>query len=303
MLAEMGRLISPTPLKLPLRATLEPANSSTYLKARCSISVDVAATESDFCVDTDVSLPTFAPSLTLTLNVSKPVATPGDTLTYTATLTNTGVTLSVKGTISVRNPNSSTATLASWYDFLSVDPKGRCGDADEDRSGHDKNHWTPIAGAAGAQSGHKPSESAPVSTGETFSATPVKASGVTYATGADTITGTTIARDATALWNFTASVPLSPSQAAALFKGSVAYPIRESFHAEPAAGESGNSNVATVSADNAGITLAFGGKDNHVPSDRVFTDNGVVLVPVNAWGPFGFSAVFHDATNLLEVTR
>jgi hypothetical protein len=58
---------------------------------------------------------------------------------------------------------------------------------------------------------------------------------------------------------------------------------------------------ATVSPDDTGIAITQGGKESHVPSDRIFTDNSVPLVPLDAFVPLGFSATFRDAKNILEV--
>lgn len=60
---------------------------------------------------------------------------------------------------------------------------------------------------------------------------------------------------------------------------------------------------ATVSAKDAGTSLVAGGKELLIPSDALWTDNKVVLAPVDAIAPLGFAAAFHDATNLLEITR
>jgi RHS repeat-associated protein len=193
-----------------------------------------------------VKVASLSPSISLTLGADRASATPGQAITYTAVVTNTGTTLTISGQIEAANNSSHAAIIAAWYDAISSDPKGRCGDSDDDGHGHDRNHWSPLAGAAGAKAGYTPVVKAPISTGMTFTAVPVAAAGVTYATGPDTITGTNISRGATARWNYTAVIALTPSQAAALFKGAAALPIRESFYAEPTTGNSRDSGESTV---------------------------------------------------------
>lgn len=146
----------------------------------------------------------------------------------------------------VTNPNRNAASLAAWYDYVSFDPKGNCSRDDNDNDDHNTTHWVPLAGAAGATKGYTASGKAPISTGETFTAAPVPSDGVKYSTGADKISGTSIGHGATARWKFTALIPLTSSQAAALFKGGVAYPIRASFHAEGPTGNSADSDEATI---------------------------------------------------------
>ena len=195
---------------------------------------------------TTVRTANLTPVIGVTLGVDKSTAVPGDTLTYTALVTNSGVSLVVTGQISAKNESSRTATVGSWFDYISYDPKGKGGDRDDDGYGHDRDRWIPIAGAAGAAAGHSPAVKPPLSTGMTFAATPIASSDVTYAAGADKIDGTQIGRDATARWSFTATIPLTAAQAAALIKGSAALPIRTNFHAEAMTGTRKDSDEPTV---------------------------------------------------------
>jgi len=158
---------------------------------------------------TTVRTANLTPVIGVTLGVDKSTAVPGDTLTYTALVTNSGVSLVVTGQISAKNESSRTATVGSWFDYISYDPKGKGGDRDDDGYGHDRDRWIPIAGAAGAAAGHSPAVKPPLSTGMTFAATPIASSDVTYAAGADKIDGTQIGRDATARCSFTATIPLT----------------------------------------------------------------------------------------------
>ena len=197
-------------------------------------------------LESAVSVPAMSPTTSLTLAVDRGSANPGQALTYTASVSNTGTTLTLTGTIEVTNPHHNTVSLAAWYDYVSFDPKGNCSSDDNDNDGHNSTHWVSLAGAAGATKGYTASGKAPISTGETFSATSVPSEGVKYSTGSDTISGTSIGHGDTARWKFTAVIPLTSSQAAALFRGSVAYPIRASFHAEGPTGNSHDSDAATI---------------------------------------------------------
>ena len=201
-------------------------------------------------LETSVGFPTLSPSISLSLAVDRQTAIPGDKLTYSAVVTNTASNLTITGEIQASNSNRTAATIGAWYDVVSSDPKGRCGDCDQDSHGNDKDKWTPLAAAAGELAGHMPVQKAPTAPGMTFSAVPVTAKGVTYPSGTDTISGTSIGPSATARWEFTAVLALTPAQAKALFKGSEALPIRQSFHAEPTSGIIADSNEATLASVN-----------------------------------------------------
>ena len=201
-----------------------------------ALACDTRERNENLRLETSVGSPTLSPSISLSLAVDRQIAIPGDKLTYSAVVTNTGSNLTLTGEIEASNSNRTAATIGAWYDVVSSDPKGRCGDCDQDSHGNDKDKWTPLAAAAGELAGHMPVQKAPTAPGMTFSAVPVPAKGVTYPTGTDTLSGTSIGPSATARWEFTAVVALTPAQAKALFKGSEALPIRQSFHAEPTSG-------------------------------------------------------------------
>ena len=71
--------------------------------------------------------PTIAPVLKLTLAVDKSAAIPGDTLTYSSTVTNTGATLAFSGTDFAQNNGNIAATVSAYYDdveYYSTASKG-----------------------------------------------------------------------------------------------------------------------------------------------------------------------------------
>src|SRR4029077_10537129 len=85
---------------------------------------------------------TLPPSLGLTLAVDQTSAIPGDTLTYSGTVTNSGATLTLSGDFTASAPGSSTATVRSYWDNVATSL--------------DSTNWTALAGKAAAQPGHTP---------------------------------------------------------------------------------------------------------------------------------------------------
>lgn len=161
--------------------------------------------------------PTIAPVLKLTLAVDKSAAIPGDTLTYSSTVTNTGATLAFSGTDFAQNNGNIAATVSAYYDdleYYSTASKG----------------WVALAGTA-ASTG-TPVVTPPIKTGMTFSATGVTANGVTYPSSGDPILGTQINTTATAAWNFQASVSVTPSLIAILKDPTKVNGVRNVIHLE-----------------------------------------------------------------------
>jgi len=158
------------------------------------------------------------PTLGLGLTVDKPAAIPGDTLTYTATLTNTGANLKLTGTFVAQN-SSNPATVAADYDYVEY-------------FSIQANAWIPLAGAAASQAGYTPVETPPVTTGLSLAATGRPTAGVTYGTGADHIVGTAIGGSKTATWDYTATIFLSPTQLALLLDPAKVSKIRNVVHFE-----------------------------------------------------------------------
>ena len=161
--------------------------------------------------------PTIAPVLKLTLAVDKSAAIPGDTLTYSSTVTNTGATLAFSGTDFAQNNGNIAATVSAYYDdveYYSTASKG----------------WVALAGTA-ASTG-TPVVTPPIKTGMTFSATGVTANGVTYPSTGDPILGTQINTTATAAWNFQASVSVTPSLIAILKDPTKVNGVRNVIHLE-----------------------------------------------------------------------
>jgi RHS repeat-associated protein/uncharacterized repeat protein (TIGR01451 family) len=183
-------------------------------------------------VDTTVLTPT----LDLAFNVDQDDAIPGDVLTYTAIATNAGATLTLSGTFTVENLSDVAATVA-YYDDL-VDYQPITGD-----------EWTPLAGAAAALPGYSPVSPAPLTSGLTLNATGQPAPGVVYPTSGDGIVGTQLDPGGVAVWEYQATLSLSPEQVSLLLDSASVRDVRNSIHFEvtPRLAERGQPFVERIS--------------------------------------------------------
>jgi RHS repeat-associated protein/uncharacterized repeat protein (TIGR01451 family) len=185
---------------------------------------------------------TLTPSLGLTLAVDHSSAIPGDTLTYSGTVTNTGATLTVSGDFTASATGGSTVTVMSYWDDVATSL--------------DSAMWTALAGTSAAQSGYTPAVAPPISSGMTLTSTPVVANGVIYPTSGDPLLSTTIASGSSALWHYTASVPLTPSQVTTLLDPTKVKAVRNSFHLEVSPA---NPNITQPSINNVDFSGIFFG--------------------------------------------
>jgi RHS repeat-associated protein/uncharacterized repeat protein (TIGR01451 family) len=195
-----------------------------------------------------VGTATLTPQLALTLSVDKPSAIPGDTLTYTATLSNTGATLRATGTYTAQNTGATTATVLSYFDAVSTASNSHCGTTLTNQ-GNNTSQWTPLAGTAQALAGYTPVVPSPIVGSMTLSVTPVAASGVTYPSSGDQILGTVMQAGATASWTYVATLQLTPQQVGAVLDPQVDH-IRNTLHAEMGQRtQQGNGQPASVDTD------------------------------------------------------
>src|SRR5215831_4399560 len=176
-------------------------------------------------VSKTVDSTSIAPALSLTLAASAAAAIPGDVVTYSGQVTNTGSTFGVGGRFTAASHDDATSTVASYFDEIELCVQG-CGD------GLGNPHWVPFVGFSAVQAGYTPVEAPAVSTGMTLTATPVPATGVTYATGADTILGTQIAAGSVGVWTYQASIALTPAQIATLSTFNPTESTRNRIHFE-----------------------------------------------------------------------
>ncbi len=202
-------------------------------------------------LDKTVATAGVSQNLSLTLSADRSSALPGDTIAYTATVTNTGATMTLTGDLTAGNTNATTATISSYWDAISTTTTAHCG-AGGDNNGKNDSQWPAFAGVSAAQPGYVPVDMAPIATGMTLVATGVAADGVTYpdAAATDQILGTQLAPGATATWHYTATLALSPDQAAFLFDPLQVSRIRNSFHAEPTPrDQGGNGQPARINTE------------------------------------------------------
>ncbi|HXM53742.1 MAG TPA: hypothetical protein VN913_10730, partial [Candidatus Binatus sp.] len=161
------------------------------------------------------------PNLTLTLAVDKSTALPGDTLAYSGTVTHTGITACVNGSLSAQNTGGATATVAHFFDEVDYwDQKSLT--------------WIPLAGVVNTQTAFVPVVTPRISTGITLTVTSSPANGVTYPSSGNPIVGTTIASGATAGWTGSICITLTAAQLNALFN---APKIRVEGHFEDTPGD------------------------------------------------------------------
>jgi RHS repeat-associated protein/uncharacterized repeat protein (TIGR01451 family) len=179
-----------------------------------------------------VSSATVAPTMTATLAVDKASAIPGDQLTYTARVTNTGAVLTLRGSYSAVEVPDNPGTLADWYDEVEY---------------HDltSNNWVSLGGYQATQAGWTPVVPAPATTGLTVTTTPTPAAGVTYPSGGDHVLGTAIGAGKTAAWSYTAKLTLTAAQVAVLADSRRSSGIRNVVHVEvtPRAAQNGQPYV------------------------------------------------------------
>ena len=162
-----------------------------------------------------VAQATLLPQLSLILSRDKDSAIPGEVITYTATLRNTGATLSLAGDLYAAATGTATAAVVSYWDDIYTSTDGIT--------------WTILAGTDATASGYVPAVPSPGGSGLALSPAAVAAVGVTYPSGGDRILGTLIGSHDLAQWHYSASAALTPSQAAALSGGAR---VRNSFHVE-----------------------------------------------------------------------
>jgi hypothetical protein len=209
------------------------------------------------------------PQLSLVLSSDKDSAIPGDVITYTATLRNTGATLSLAGDLYAAASGTATAAVVSYWDDIYTSTDGIT--------------WTVLAGTAATASGYVPAVPSPGGSGLALSPAAVAAVGVTYPYGGDPILGTSIGSHDLAHWHYSASAALTPSQGAALSAGAR---VRNSFHVEvtPA-----NPNVVQPSI----VNVEFTGLLASAGTSATLTNLNATIYP-----PVGGTAVtFTPATN------
>ncbi len=188
--------------------------------------LDKACETVSLTVGKTVSSATLPHSLNASLTVDKETAIPGDTLTYTTTITETTSDMAVAGTFTVTNNGDSQTKIASFYDLI-------------DFKSASTGAWTNLAGTGSGLAVYTPVSPAPLNTGMTLTLESVPAVGVTYAAG-NAIAGTVLSGGSTAAWKYTAVVSLPAEQLTPLLDNSLVSQVRNKAHFElaPAASES-----------------------------------------------------------------
>ena len=229
-----------------------------------------------------VNTATLTPQLALTLGVDRTSAIPGDNLTYTATLTNTGATLRAEGDYTAQNTGATTATVLSYFDAVSTATNSHCGTTITNQ-GNNTSQWTPLAGVAQALAGYTPVAPSPIVGGMTLTVTPNPASGVTYPSSGDPILGTVLSPSSTASWHYVAVLQLTPQQVNFLLNPQVTH-VRNTLHAEMGQRtQQGNGQPASVDTD---FCQQF---QNSAPSGAA-SNATITITPQNFASPLVFNA-------------
>jgi RHS repeat-associated protein len=173
------------------------------------------------------------PNLDLSLTTPSQTKLGDDALNYSLKLKNTGATLELSGKFAASNYSKKVETLASYFDFIEY-------------YSPEQSKWVPLAGKANTKAGYSPTVTAPITTGISLQATPQSSSGVSYPTSGDPIIGTVVNSSSTAIWNYTASVDLTPNQIALLLDPTRAKKLRNMVHFESTAPKTGGGEVSAL---------------------------------------------------------
>lgn len=159
--------------------------------------------------------------LTSSLSVDKEFAVPGDTLTYTTTISETPADFVLTGTFTAVNTSEVPAKITYFYDVTSFQQT-------------ETNSWKDLAGYSSTLAGFTPVTPSPIKNGMEFSAAGIAADGVTYPTQGDGISGTLLAPGSTAVWKYTAAMPITPDLYSQILEAAGINQIRNTVHFEAA---------------------------------------------------------------------
>ena len=196
-----------------------------------------------------VAAATVTPTLSLSLSASRTDAIPGDPITYTSTLTNAGAVIGVSGQIIQSNRGGRQATVVAYWDVISTKAPPTVSQEGGDRASRtaertteselegsnrcsESEGWTPFAGQAANVSSWTVLRPAPITTGMTLTAIGLPRPGVTFPATGDPFLGTVLDANATARWNYLASLNLTPDQVKFLFDKTKVCAVRNTIHIE-----------------------------------------------------------------------
>ncbi len=258
------------------------------------------------------------PLLALSLSVDKPQAIPGDTLTYSVSLTNPGADLTLRGKFTARSHGDADTTVVYYWDELQGCSKSaeqdqeatvahgglRAGsntepNGEDECDNEDGNpHWKPLAGFVASQPNYQPLQPPVLGTGMTLTATSLASPGVTYPVSGDPILGTHIGAKAIAAWQYQAAVRLSPAQIAMLVDPHQVHRLRNVIHFEVVPAKSHEDRQAKGGDDerNSRASTSAVGLANPLQSqaDAGAATNVVVTIAL----PSGQTVQFSSSTTL-----
>jgi len=205
-----------------------------------------------------VDTATLTPVLALSLSVDEPQAIPGDTLTYSSTVTNTAGVLCLTGRFVATAHADTDATVVYYWDELQACLTG-CG------NGLGDPHWTALVAFVAARPNYQPVAPPAVTSGMSLTATRIPVSDVTYPTSGDLILGTDIGSSATAAWKYQATVSLTPTQMAVLTDPNQVQHLRDVVHFEV---QPRNSQAAQPFDDRSAVREPVAGTDERRGGDE-----------------------------------
>lgn len=167
------------------------------------------------------------PNIGLSLAVDQSTAIPGDSLTYTAVVSNPTATVAMGGNFDAEADPDTTAVVVYYWDQLEI-----CGTGCGDGTAMNNPNWTAVATFEAGQPSYQPVQPPALHSGLTLAAQSVARSGVTYPTSGDPILGTAISPAATATWKYVSRVVLTPAQVAQLSDPTKAAGMRNVIHFE-----------------------------------------------------------------------
>ncbi|MGI8666877.1 MAG: hypothetical protein ACR2N4_12730 [Jatrophihabitans sp.] len=141
----------------------------------------VAGGNASLSLTETVTSASVTPTLAASLSVDRSSAIPGDQLTYTARVSNSGAIITLAGSYSAAEVPGNAGTLADWYDEVEY---------------HDmaSKAWVSLGGYQATQPGWTPVSPSPTSSGLSVTATPNTASGVSYPGAPTTCSAPALAR-------------------------------------------------------------------------------------------------------------
>ena len=165
---------------------------------------------------------------------------PGEPLDLEVSVRNDGGDLTISGELVAENSAEVEGTIVAWHSYVEYYVPAEL-------------RWVPLAGMAGARAGFSPRKAPKIATGLTFAPSAPRGTGVVAPPGSEQIIGTRIplaslTAPSRAVWDYRASVALTPAQVELLLDAERASKVRHVVHFEMAVQRSGSEQIETRTA-------------------------------------------------------